>query len=803
MVSDAELHHGGSKFLFAVRAECVGVRRGQVGKVVDDDLTFLTTSAGDEGDADPLSRVHSHGGTGGDGLIVRVRVHEKKAPVHEAQASGAARPAMRHDPFMTTDSAATATTELDDFPRQQAVTHRFRLGLPRAFRVAPDGSRVVFIRSSSGTDAVGSLWVTTADGERLVVDGRDITSGADLPAAERARRERMRETTSGITTHSTDEAVTCSVFVVDGVPFVVDLMSPGSVARELAHPGPVVDPRMSPDGKHVTFTCDRSMYVVSMDGTSPTLLASSTTETDCWGLADFIAAEELDRTRGCWWTHDSSAVLAELADESPVTVHWIGDPANPQREPHPHRYPAAGTANPIARLFHIALDGTRTEIEWDHDTYPYLATVEPADGGSAIVSVLSRDQSRQLILAVDAGATRVLSERICKPWITMQGGVPCAGPSGQLLEIVAFDDAFALVSDNVRLTPIGVNVDAVLTTTDDHVVISASTDPRESHIATVSWTGELEWMTTGQGINAAVPSVGGMVLMHADATHATTYEARTTVFTSPITSHAQQPGVRTRVQFLTVGERALQAALLLPTGHVAGTKLPVIMAPYGGPHAARVRYALGAFSADQWLADQGFAVVIVDGAGTPGRGPAWEFEIAQDLAAVILQDQVDGLHAIAAVNPDLDLSRVGITGWSFGGYLAALAVLDRPDVFHVGVAGAPVTDWALYDTAYSERYLGTPQDNPESYRATSLIERAGTLARPLLIIHGLADDNVLAAHSLQLSTALLGAGRPHNFLPLSGVTHMTPQVSVAENLLRIEADFLREALDVRATSPAT
>jgi len=653
---------------------------------------------------------------------------------------------------------------------------------------------VVFIRSSSGTDPVGSLWELTENGERLVVDGRGITSGAYLPPAEQARRERLRETTSGITTHSTDDAVTSSVFVVDGVPFVIDLTTAGAHAREVPHPGPVVDPRMAPDGRHITYTCNGSLYLVDVGGGSPVLLAAPEADDQSWGLADFIAAEELDRTRGCWWLHDSTAVLAEFVDESPVTVHWIGDPAHPQREPRPHRYPVAGTANPVARLFHITIDGTRTEVIWDHDAYPYLATVEPAEGSTAMVSVLSRDQSRQLILAVDAGATRVLRERVCKPWITMQGGVPCAGPGGQLLEIVAFDDAFALVSDDVRLTPIGVNVDAVLFTTDDRVVISATTDPRESHLASVSWTGALEWLTTGQGINAAVFGTGGSVLLHTDAMNPTSYAAQTSTFTSSITSHAEQPGVQTRVQFLTVGERGLQVALLLPTGHTPGTKLPVIMAPYGGPHAARVRYAIGAFSADQWLADQGFAVVIVDGAGTPGRGPAWEFEIAHDLAAVILQDQVDGLQALAAITPDLDLSRVGITGWSFGGYLAALAVLDRPDIFHVGVAGAPVTDWALYDTAYSERYLGTPQANPDSYRATSLIERAGTLARPLLIIHGLADDNVLAAHSLQLSTALLGAGRPHNFLPLSGVTHMTPQVSVAENLLRLEADFLRDAL---------
>jgi dipeptidyl-peptidase-4 len=235
--------------------------------------------------------------------------------------------------------------------------------------------------------------------------------------------------------------------------------------------------------------------------------------------------------------------------------------------------------------------------------------------------------------------------------------------------------------------------------------------------------------------------------------------------------------------------------VLLPTGHEPGSRrLPVVMAPYGGPHHARVVHAAGAYASDQWLADQGFAVVVVDGAGTPGRGPAFEFEVQGDLAAGVLQDQVDALQALGEAYPDLDLDRVGITGWSFGGYLAALAVLDRPDVFHAAVAGVPVTEWALYDTAYTERYLGLPQDEPEAYRRSSLLDRAAALQRPLLIIHGLADDNVLAAHTLQLSSALLAAGRPHSVIPLSGVTHMTPQEVVAENLLRLEVDFLRTHL---------
>jgi len=197
----------------------------------------------------------------------------------------------------------------------------------------------------------------------------------------------------------------------------------------------------------------------------------------------------------------------------------------------------------------------------------------------------------------------------------------------------------------------------------------------------------------------------------------------------------------------------------------------------------------------QWLADQGYCVVVSDGRGTPGRGPAWDRSVHGDLATPALEDQVAALKGVAAAYPDdIDTSRVGIRGWSFGGFLAALAVLRRPDIFHAAVVGAPVTEWRLYDTGYTERYLGLPQDNPDAYDRSSLIPLAPQLTRPMLIIHGLADDNVVVANTLQFSSALLAAGRPHAVLPLSGVTHMTPQEVVAENLLRAEVDFFASAL---------
>ena len=690
------------------------------------------------------------------------------------------------------------------YPRQEAATRHFRLGQPRGFRLASD--RVVFIRSAGGRDPVGSLWSGTLVGEdlieRRVVDALELVSAeADLPDEEKARRERMRETTAGITAYSADDGLTTAVFSIDGTPYVVSLVDGAAIARELPHPGPVVDPRMSPDGRLVAYVCERALYIVPADGSSePRALRKPENDDQSWGLADFIAAEELDRYRGFWWLPASDALLVEFVDESDVEIRWISDPSQPVKPAHPHRYPAAGTANPLVHLVHITLDGGGADLPWDHDAYPYLATVEAGDERAAIVSVLSRDQQRQQILRIPTGTAdvEVLKERHTEPWLTTVSGVPALSPSGELLEVIAniTDDCFQLVSDDRALSPVGLNVTAVLDVSDARIVALGSRDPHEQHVLSIGYDGAVIQITDGPTYNSATADADGIVVAAMDgALPGTRYCALLGTSSVRIPSLAETPVVDPVVHFYRVGERSLSCAVLWPTGHVPGSgPLPVVMAPYGGPHHARVVRAAGSFASDQWLADQGFAVVVVDGRGTPGRGPRWEFSVTNDLADVVLQDQVDALQALGDVFPDLDLTRVGIIGWSFGGYLAALAVLDRPDVFHVAVAGAPVTEWRLYDTAYTERYLGHPEDNASVYDANSLLRRAGQLSRPLLIVHGLADDNVLVANTLQLSSALLAAGKEHYVVPLSGVTHMTPQEDVAENLLMTEVRFLKAHL---------
>ncbi|MER6185571.1 prolyl oligopeptidase family serine peptidase [Streptomyces sp. NPDC001652] len=701
------------------------------------------------------------------------------------------------------------TTTSDSFPRRHARTQRFTLGAPRAFAVAPDGSRVVFLRSSSGTDRASSLWVLDpADGgERVAADPRALLGGAseDLSPQERARRERSREGGAGIVGYATDTAVELASFALSGRLFAAELRA--GTARELPVPGPVIDPRPSPDGRFVAYVAQGALRVTGAEGEGDRALAEPESEHVTYGLAEFIAAEEMGRSRGFWWSPESDLLLVARADDTPVRRWWISDPARPERDPQHVAYPAAGTANAEVRLFVIGLDGARTEVSWDRKRYPYLAHVHWSAAGAPLLLVQARDQRSQLFLAVDpgSGATRMVHADEDPTWLDLFPGVPCWSPSGRLVRIADEGGARVLTVGERPLTGPQLHVRAVLDVSDDDVLISASAGERaaapetgEVHVYRVNELG-MERVSQEPGVHSAVRAGGVTVLVSATPGRA---GSRAQVLrdgkrTSTVTSYAEDPGMSPRMILTEGGARRIPCAVLLPQDHDGVTPLPVLMDPYGGPHGPRVLAAHNAHLTSQWFADQGFAVVVADGRGTPGRSPAWEKAIHHDLT-VSLDDQVEALESLAKSYP-LDLSRVAIRGWSYGGWLAGLAVLRRPDVFHAGIAGAPVTDWRLYDTHYTERYLGDPTASPESYARSSLLTDEGLSSpaephRPLMIVHGLADDNVVAAHTLRLSSALLSAGRPHEVLPLSGVTHMTPQEQVAENLLLLQVDFLKRSL---------
>ena len=688
----------------------------------------------------------------------------------------------------------------DSFPRQYARTQRFTLGDPRTITVSADGQRVTFARSRSGDDPVNCLWVLdVASGEeRLVADPLLLLDAIDddaLPTEERLRRERMREGASGITAYATDAAGAVAAFALAGKLYVAGLLS--GQARELTVDGPVFDPRPDPVATRVAYVSGQTLRIAELDGSSWELAGDEHADVS-WGSADFIAAEEMDRHRGYWWSPDGAAIAATRVDVANVQRWYISDPANPDQPANEVRYPAAGTANADVTLHVLALDGGSTEVVWDRDTYPYLADVLWADATRLLLTVQSRDQRSLMVLEADArnGTTEPLFADGDTEWVELVPGTPSLLADGVLVMTADRDGARRLMVDGAAVTPVDMQVRAVVAARDDevHFLANPIDDATVQHVWRWRTDGTLTALTDEPGVHNAIIGGPSLVLRSAVLDEP---GAITRVLDGPtITSLTHQPLVAPSVTVHHYGEHSLATVVLLPAGRSAGDdgpSLPVLLDPYGGPHAQRVLHAHNAYLTSQWFADQGFAVVISDGRGTPGRGSAWERAVHHDLATLPLDDQVAALHAAAADYP-LDLNKVAIRGWSFGGYLAALAVLRRPDVFHAAIAGAPVTEWRLYDTHYTERYLGDPSIDSTPYANSSLLPLADELTRPLLLIHGLADDNVVAAHTLQLSSALLAAGKPHEVLPLVGVTHMTPQEVVAENLLLHQLDFLQRSL---------
>jgi dipeptidyl-peptidase-4 len=687
-------------------------------------------------------------------------------------------------------------TDRDSFPRQSARTRRFTLGLPRSCSVARDGSRVVFLRSPGGEDPVTALWVFDVEErrERPVADPREIgAEEADAPAEERARRERTRERAEGIVAYSADRDATVAAFGLGGGLYLADLLGGG--VRRLPADGPGFDPQIDPTGRRIGYVSGRALRVIGADGRDDRTLAGEEDPAVSWGLAEFVAAEEMDRYHGFWWSPDGERIAATRVDGSAVQVWHIADPADPAAEPVTVRYPAAGTANAEVTLHVLSMDGPPIEVVWVRELFEYLARVVWAEGRPLTLTVQSRNQRHTRTLAArENGTTELLREDRDEAWVDLVEGSPAWLSDGRLVATTDDGDTRRLVVDGETVTPIGLQVRRIVEASTG-VVFTASDDPEIEHVWRWSPATGPERLTEEPGIHDAAAGGDTIVITSSTVDRAPVSKVRRGHrVLGELISHVAEPALRARPRFFRAGERELRSALLVPGGEDPGRPLPILLDPYGGPLHQRVVRSRDRYLESQWFADRGFAVLVIDGRGTPGRGPAWEREIHLDVIAPVLEDQVDALHAAAEEFGFLDLSRVAIRGWSFGGYLAAAAVLRRPEVFHAAVAGAPVSDERLYDTHYSERYLGHPDDDSEVYRRNSLLDHAPGLERPMLIIHGMADDNVVVANSLRLSRALLEAGRPHTFLPLSGITHMAAAAAVAENLLLLELRFLREAL---------
>ena len=689
----------------------------------------------------------------------------------------------------------------DSFPRQYARTRGFNLGLPRSFTVASDGSRVVFLRSPAGGDPLAALLVyeVADDKERVIFDpAAAVGAEGRITDEERDRRERAGERLTGVVSYATDPLARVASFVVGEGLFVADLTG-GSPVAQLEPAGPAFDPRPDPMARRVAYVTDGALHAVELETGADTALATDEDPDVHWGIAEFIAAEEMERRRGYWWAPDGERLIAARVDERPVLTWHIASPVDPASPPRAVRYPQAGTANAIVTLHVLGLDGSRVDVDWDREAFEYVAAVSWTSEGPPLALVQSRDQRAVRVLAIDdrTGATRTVWEDRDERWTHITTGVPAWLSGGRLLSVGHRDDTRRLLIDGEAVTPVGLQVGSVLHAGED-VYLLATEEPTEMHVWRLASDGAVTRLTDEPGLHTM--ATGGDLDVITSETVAAPVPSsnvlRAGVHVHSVASFAETPLLTSRPTFVLAGTKQIRTAIFTPEGREPDRPLPVLLDPYGGPHFAKVVAAGRAHLESQWFADQGFVVIVADGRGTPNRGVAWDQAVYRDYVDTALEDQVDALRSSAELYPFLDLSKVAIRGWSYGGYLVCAALLRRPDVFHAGIAGAPVTDMRFYDTHYTERYLGTPAEDADAYENADLVKDAGRLLGELLLIHGIADDNVYVAHSLMMSKALMEAGRRHSMIPLSGITHRPVDEAAAENMLRIQVDFLKRALGI-------
>jgi dipeptidyl-peptidase-4 len=716
-----------------------------------------------------------------------------------------------------------AITEMkaDELPMlaKMAMTRGFTAGRAQGPRLLSDGSAVVYLRPGGAMKPEQGLYILDfKTGEtREVITPEQVLKGADeqLSAEEKARRERMRQNrVRGIAAFqlaSDDRRVLLSL---SGRVFVVGL--DGKVVVEVAGADDQgqtpIDARFSPDGKHVAFVRGGALWVVAASGGKARQVTSGSKGTVVQAQAEYIAQEELDRFRGYWWSPDSKWLAFQEYDEARVQTLVPQDPANPFAEAPPRRYPRPGTPNVDSSVGIVAATGGKvTWLTWDRNKWEYLVNVIWDEGGPLSVLLLSRDQRDAALLAADVrtGKTTTLVAEHDDAWVAPSSPEWLADGSGFLwrseaggwaqLELRAPDGSLVRT-----LTPPELGFRSVLYVdrSAGSVIVAGAAEPVDAEVYEVPLAGGAPKLISEVGVVTRLSfATGARVAMRTRFTERQDFRDDVIRGDGSVVASLPEPFERAPADpapiVRKVGDgRGLWTSTIRPTDFDPTQKYPVVVQVYGGPGVLVVSRNRNAYRSQKWLADHGVFVVQVDGRGTPGRGRDWERAIKGKFAEVPLEDQVTGLLALAKLEPAMDMSRVAISGWSFGGYMAALAVMRRPDIYRAGIAGAPVADWLDYDTCYTERYLGVPELGKDTtvYEQNGLLAYAKDLTRPLLIIHGTADDNVHFSNALELGDALFLAGRPFELVPLAGETHSPRRPEHLGRQLEKTLTFLRANL---------
>ena len=663
------------------------------------------------------------------------------------------------------------------------------MAIPGKIGWSPDNRTVTFLWSAKG-DLSRELWgLDVETGKRSLVFGtKDAGGGAtdqNVSREEALRRERERLRETGITHYEWAREAAVLLVPVRGKLFVRHDGRVRSVAKGAS------DAHLSPAGDHVGFVRDSELWVVDARGERERRLTHDAQPGVTNGLAEYMAQEEMQRRHGFWFSRDGKWLAFEQADERHVPLFRIPHFAKGPGEFEEHRYPFVGAENARVKLGVVRVEGDPS-VRWlDLGDAEYLARVDWSHAGEVLVQLQSRDQRRLELRAYDpeSGRSRTLLVEESKSWVNLSNDLR-ALESGDLLwtsERSGFRHLYVWRKGELRpLTRGDWQVDAVLGLDDQGVTFAATRDgPLERHAYRVPLAGgEVERLTHERGLHDVAVSKDGSWLVD-------THDARGLAPSVVVRRRSGQARAHTlHERAHTLHERAhvdlpapelhsfpsrdgttLHAALYRPNGKSGPA--PLVVSLYGGPHVQYVHdgWAMTVDLRAQYLASRGFAVLKVDNRGSARRGLAFESAIHRRMGTIEVSDQVDAVRFACAIGAG-DPSRVGVYGWSYGGYMTLLCLAREPDVFRVGVAGAPVTEWEGYDTHYTERYMETPATNPEGYREGSVLTHAAAIRGKLLLVHGMIDENVHFRQSTRLLDVLLKANKAPDLLFFPDERHM-------------------------------
>jgi dipeptidyl-peptidase-4 len=693
---------------------------------------------------------------------------------------------------------------------------------PRGLRFSPDGERVTFLRPKDDDRTVTDLWaMNLSDGEAyMLVDSSVLAPDErELSEAEIQYRERARISTSGVVSYDWDETGDAILVPLDGDVFYVDVTT-GEAERLMQTEAFETDARVSPDGAYVSFIRDQNLWVHNLATGEERALTTEGAGAISWGVAEFVAQEEMQRYTGYWWSPDGRYVAAARIDETPVEIvprfgiNAEGVTVTDQR------YPRAGTDNVLIELHVIDVaTGQRTQVDLGPETDIYLARVNwSADSGTLYAQRQNRAQTVLDILAADpmTGETETVLTEQSGAWINLTNDFTALDDGGFLWtsERTGFRHVYHVSAEGEAraLTSGEWVVDDLAGLSEDGETVYFEgwmTSPLERHLYAVPFDGgEPVQITEGEGRwNASLGQGGtGFIGSYSDpdtppqtALYDMSGERVAWIEENAIgEDHPYAPFLESHLvpEYGTVladdGETELYWSMLKPEHCTAENPCPAIVQVYGGPHVQTVSKGwVGA--RDQLFADQGYILFKLDNRGSWNRGHAFEAALHDRMGGVEVRDQLTGLDYLESLD-FVDSDRIGLWGWSYGGYMTLMTTLQAPGRFDAAVSGAPVTDWALYDTHYTERYMDTPQNNEDGYFEGSAFAHLDGYETPTLMIHGMADDNVTFDHSTRLYAELQQRGELFEMMTYPGQRHGVRPPALQRHLWTTIYDFFGREL---------